>query len=438
MRNPESIVVVGAGIAGLAAAQALQSAGAKVIVLEARNRIGGRIWTVRDRESTAFDLGAQWIVGTAGNPIVDLAQHLRLSTVTTDWYSLALYASSGERLQGVHQRSLENRLRAMLSVVNSCRLQDRVAGKPDRSLQEAITEACGTQLLSAQHAAELDFIMSTDIEHELGADLSDLSLYCWDEEGRLDGAELLLPEGYDRIIVHLAVDIDIRRQHVVTQIVTGSREITIVTNRGTFSADRCLVTVPLGVLQHGDITFIPDLPIAKRAAIGKLRMGTLHKTFLRFPEVFWPDEQVIGHLPPEHGKWPWFVNLAQVTERPILLGLNAGAYGRQLEDLSDEKIVAEAMVVLRRLFGQHIPTPIGWRMSRWTTDPFARGCYSHIPPGASGGDYDALAAPIADRLCFAGEATARSYAGTVHGAFLSGLREASRLARLSRLGTGRE
>jgi monoamine oxidase len=102
----------------------------------------------------------------------------------------------------------------------------------------------------------------------------------------------------------------------------------------------------------------------------------------------------------------------------------------EIESQNDEQIVAGAMAVLRRIYGNNIPTPEGWAITRWMSDPFSFGSYSHIPPGASGADYTELSRPVAQRLFFAGEATHRSYPGTVHGAYLSGLRAAKEIEAL--------
>ena len=436
MANSGTVIVVGAGVAGLAAARMLAASGVRVTVLEARDRVGGRIWTLRDGNGDdggglALDLGAGWIVGTAGNPILDLAQRLRLATFQTDWYSLALYDAAGERIPDASQQAIEARLHAVLAAVRARGERDRAAGKPDRSLRAAIDDLRATLRLSDRESAELDFVLSTDIEHELAADLSDLSAYCWDAEGRLEGGELLLPGGYDQIVAQLAAGLDIRARQVVTRIAAGPWGVTVATSRETFAGDHCLVTVPLGVLQRGSIAFDPQLPASKRTAIRNLRMGLLDKLYLRFPRVFWPQQQVIGRLTDtgQRGEWPWFVNLAPSSGRPVLLALHAGTHARQLEALSDEQQVAAAMRVLRRLFGRDVPRPTAWHATRWAADPFARGAYSHLPPGASPAEYETLAAPVDGRLFFAGEATVARYAGTVHGAYASGLREAARIAR---------
>jgi monoamine oxidase len=124
------------------------------------------------------------------------------------------------------------------------------------------------------------------------------------------------------------------------------------------------------------------------------------------------------------------LNLSHYTGQPWLLGFNAGAFGRQIESLSNNEIVASAMGALRGMFGNAIPAPDAWRISRWASDPFALGSYSYLAMGSSFEDIDALAAP-AGRLFFAGEATSREHPSTVHGAYASGIRAAQEALQLS-------
>lgn len=430
MPREEKIFIVGAGVAGIAAAQMLQSHGYTVTILEARDRIGGRIWTIHTPDNVALDLGAQWIVGTQGNPVLDLAQKWQLLTIPTNWFSVALYTASGSRLPKTAQRNIARQLDKLLNVLRALRDQERSINAPDSSLEEGISRVISALGLSSRERAELDYIISTDIEHELAADLSNLSLYYWDQEGRLEGEELIFPGGYDQIITRLAHGLDIRQECVVKHIATNDGDVAITTNRGVFLADRAIVTVPLGTLQQEKIAFTPKLPSLKLTAIQSLSVGILNKVFLCFPYVFWSEEDVLGHITDQHGEWSWFINLTRATGKPILLGLNAGKYGLQIEALADREIVIAAMRVLRKLCGWGIPEPNAYYITRWASDPFSCGSYSHIPPGGSCDDYDTLAQPFKDRLFFAGEATSCRFAGTVHGAYLSGLREAKRIMAL--------
>jgi monoamine oxidase len=122
-----------------------------------------------------------------------------------------------------------------------------------------------------------------------------------------------------------------------------------------------------------------------------------------------------------------FFSLLPTHRANVLVAMAASSLARTLEQQPPRAAVALAVEQLRSIFGNELPAVTGFLTSRWQADPFARGAYSHMPPGASPADNDALAAPVGENLFFAGEATHRQYPGTVHGALLSGQREADRL-----------
>jgi monoamine oxidase len=178
------------------------------------------------------------------------------------------------------------------------------------------------------------------------------------------------------------------------------------------------------------VEFVPALPATKRAAIERLGMGVLDKIWMRFDEVFWPmDQNMFGRISAQAGLWAEWVNLAKFHPQraPILLGFNAGAAARKVEALSDEDARESALDALRDMFGDDVSDPVEVRRTRWAADAYARGSYSYLAVGANLDDCDALAAPVGGRLFFAGEATSRKHAATVHGAYLSGLRAAAQV-----------
>jgi monoamine oxidase len=195
-----------------------------------------------------------------------------------------------------------------------------------------------------------------------------------------------------------------------------------------------VITLPVGVLKLGSVEFSPPLPGPKQAAIGRLGVGVLNKVYLRFPSAFWARDtkqaDIIGIVSKNKGEWSESYDFSPHTGSPDLLMFNAGAFGLAIEKWTDERIVTEAMAVLRRLFGASAPAPTAHIITRWGADPFAGGSYSHLAPGSTPADRDALAAPVGDRLFFAGEASSRAYPALVTGAYLSGLREGKRVARL--------
>jgi monoamine oxidase len=414
------VLVIGAGIAGLAAARTLYDQGHTVTVLEARDRMGGRVWTDRTWPDLPVDLGASWIHGVRGNPITGLAKEASVVTAATDYDNNLIYDAQGSPLPAA---AAEDRLWSQLEA-----LMQRVADLQDEtdtdiSLQAAIDQTLAQVDMDQADLQALRTLIITTIEHEYGADAAQLSLWNYDHEEDLPGGDVIFPDGYDAIAAFLARGLDVRLSHRVQRIDYDADTVQVQTDQGTFSADQVVVTLPLGVLQKGNVTFTPPLPALKQAAIAALGMGLLDKLYLRFPAIFWPTEPEILNVIGD-GEWAEWLNVAHYTGKPVLLGFNASRIARQMESRTDAEIVASAMQVLRTVYGPQIPDPESFRLTRWAQDPFAWGSYSYLPPNATPEMMDDLAAPVADRLFFAGEATYREHPSTVHGAYLSGLRAA--------------
>ena len=425
------IIVIGAGAAGLAAARTLQSSGHKVFILEARNRIGGRLWTNRNLGNIALDMGASWIHGIQGNPLTTLAKQYNARTVPTNYDSYQLYNTNGAALSNAQMEKVDLRLTNLLSELDSLRENMQADDLTDISLKKAFDQAIARKIFTVQELRELNFAINTTIEHEEGGDVADMSLFNWDQDLDNIGTDGLFPQGYDQIINGLARGLDIRLGQIVNKIAYDSKGVTLTTNKGVFTAERALITLPLGVLKSGSVTFSPSLPTLKLNALQNLGMGILNKVYLLFPSVFWEkDTEVFGYISADKGQWGETYNFNKYLGKPILLAFNAATFGLQIEKFTDNQIIQGAMTVLQTIFGSSIPQPQGWLITRWGADPFAGGSYSYIRPGGSGDDYDILAAPIANRLFFAGEATHSDHPATVHGAYLSGTREAKRIANL--------
>lgn len=196
--------------------------------------------------------------------------------------------------------------------------------------------------------------------------------------------------------------------------------------------------------QQNTVQFLPPLPDWKTSAIQRLGFGNLNKVVLCFEKIFWnPNANLFGHVgstTASRGELFLFWNLYKA---PVLLALVAGEAAAIMENVSDDVIVGRCIAVLKGIFGnQGVPQPKETVVTRWRADPWSRGSYSFVAVGSSGSDYDILASPVIPvgpttvpgptqgpaRVFFAGEHTIRNYPATVHGAFLSGLREASRIA----------
>lgn len=420
------IIVLGAGMAGLAAASKLVSAGKKVVVLEARARTGGRLHTSHLWKDAPMDLGATWIHGDdAANPITELARKAGARTTTTSFSRDRAYGSDGHLLSAAENEriaTLRTEIRQSIS-----KFQDASSDLP---LSDAIYSGTNYQNRTASERDSIDYLINTTYEHEYSGAATDLSGLWFDSDSRFEGGERLFLDGYGVLIDYLAKGIDVRLEHVVSAVSYGDGTVTITTNKGRFVGAGAVITLPLGVLQSGQVQFEPQLPAQKLQAIAKLGMGVLNKCFLQFPAPFWDtDSDWINYIPAgaKNGQWAEWVSLSRTTGKPILLGFNAAKFGAQIESWSDQEIVSDAMRTLTIIFGKNIPNPLGWQISRWGSDPYAKGAYSYNKVGSTPSMRDDLASKVGQQLYFAGEATERKYYQTVHGAFLSGLRAADEI-----------
>ena len=413
-------MIVGAGVAGLAAASELRANGFEdVVILEARDRIGGRIWTDTIGGNIPIDLGASWIHGVDGNPISAIARKNRIATRPTD------YDSKVEHFSGVGRPRLP-----AAEVLR--RFWELAEKRPDSTLQSAYEQYLATYAPGDPEKHYLAYLLNTIVEHEYGADIRDLSLLSIEGGSAYAGQDVVFPGGYRQIIDTLADGAAIRLRQAVTAIDYSGTGVVLTTSAGaTFEAAGVIVTVPLGVLKKGHIAFRPSLPPRRRRAIARLEMGVLNKTCLLFDEVFWDEDiEFIGRVGAEKGHWAETLNLYPHTGQPILMMFNAGTYGARLEQYSDRQIVEDAVAVLTELYG-HVPAPRDARITRWKSDPWTHGAYSFVPAGSSFEQYAVLGEPVDDKVFFAGEATHQDYSATVHGAFLSGVRAARQIAALS-------
>ncbi len=410
------VLVIGAGMAGLSAAAALTAQGVPVTVIEARDRVGGRAVTSRLWPGMPVDMGAGWIHGVKGNPLTDLADAAGAPLAMTDEDRGHDYDGNGREIDLAEAHD------GAEAIVEAARERVDSADR-DPSLQAAVEGGPDWAQLSPPVRHLIRHCIGTAIEQEYAADWGKLSASYFDDGAFFDGGDAMFPNGYDALPLHLAQGLDIRLNSPVTALEQQGEGVVVVLADGTrMTADKAIVTLPLGVLQAGGIRFGNALAPARTAAIRDLGMGLLNRCWLRFDRVFWPaDADWLGFVGPKVGLWQDWVSLTRTTGAPLLVGFNAGSTAEGIEAMNDTATVASAMTALRAMFGGGVPDPVAAQISRWRQDPFARGAYSCLPPGTSARTRGALFGTDWDgRIGFAGEATSADHGATVHGAFLTG------------------
>ena len=421
----DQVLVIGAGIAGIAAARRLRATGFQVRVLEGRTRMGGRIWT-DDSLGCPVDLGASWIHGVRGNPLTEIARLAEAGTYPTNFDALALYTPSRTRLGKPELmevgKAYEGAIERLVAV--------KMLASPGDSMKGAVEQVLGELALPESVRRAVRWQIAAEIEMVWAADLTDLALYSWDEDEEFPGECAMFPAGYRQIVDWLAADLEVELNQTVRSVDISGRPVRVETDRGVFAAEKVVITLPLGVLKEGAVAFSPPLPYEKQRSIARLGFGAMNKVALKFPHRFWPSEiHRMGLVGESVDCMLEFFELEHLLGEPVLIAVSRGTHARSLEQ-SEQATLNLVMEQLGEMFGDSLPHPISATFTGWSSDPFALGAYSHLAPGATMDDYASLAEPVCDRLFFAGEATS-PYPGTVHGAFLSGEREAERIARIA-------
>lgn len=426
MKNAD-VIVVGAGVAGLTAARLLQEQGLTVIVLEARDRVGGRVHTMRDGRVT--DLGASWIHGITDSPVAAAAEAFGMPTVEftvggfqPDSRPIAYYGPDGTRLSD----AAAARFAADIHEVDASLAMVVASSAPDASYREVTEAALEGMRWDAERTQRVREYLEHRAEEQYGVWIEDLAAHGLDDDS-IDGDEVVFPNGYDELPTHLAEGLGVRLGHVVTR-VEWSDGVRVSTARQDFTADAVVLTLPVGVLKSGDVEIVPSLPRINADALARLEMNAFEKVILRFPARFW-DEDVyaIRQQGPEGRWWHSWYDLTPLHDEPALLTFAAGPAARGIRDLDDAQVADAVMAPLRRLFGGDIPAPVSVHRTAWQDDIFARGSYAYMTVGSTTADHDDLATPIGGILHIAGEATWTDDPATVPAAMLSGHRAAERI-----------
>ncbi|WP_062306553.1 flavin monoamine oxidase family protein [Demequina subtropica] len=422
-------IVIGAGVAGLSAARLLAASGRTVVVLEARARVGGRVWTERG-DGRITDLGASWIHGVDGSPVAAAATAFGMPTVEftvggyqVDSRPIAYYSPAGMRLGDDEAARFAADVHAVDASLEAVIARSGTADSY-RDVTEAAIAAQGWGKARAQRVREH---LEHRSEEQYGAWITELAAHGLDDDS-IEGDEVVFPEGYDALPRRLAEGLDVRLGHVVSRIAWSGAGVRVRSDQGELMGATAVLTVPVGVLKSGDLAIVPPLPEPVSGALSRLGMNRFEKLFLRFPTRFW-DEDVyaIRQLGPEGRAWHSWYDLTALHGEPTLLTFAAGPPAREIAGWDDARVAESVMVQLRRLYGDRAVDPVDVRVTAWHADPYARGSYAYMTVGSATSDHDALATPVGGVLHLAGEATWTDDPATVPAAMLSGHRAASRI-----------
>ena len=336
MPGGADVIVIGAGIAGCAAARALTAKGASVIVIEARDRIGGRIWSV-----DGFDHGAHWIHGTEGNPLTTLAHQWRLPLLFVG--GDCSYVGGWDRLHfpAADAPDKDASIIAadrLFDALEEYRAKDALRSAGDQSLASAAAALCAKLAPDKTTSTAAQWHLNLLARDDCAADSRTFSLHGWDEGYEVHGyGDSVLPGGMQQLVERMADGLDVRLNEVVTAIAYDNDGCRITTGSGEWHAGHVIVTVPLGVLKCGALAFDPPLPTAKQDAIDRLGYGNLTKVRVLFDAPFWkPQQYAFGLYPPDGAPAPTIaVNQMLLGDAPGLImpiGAPDGPWIEQLDE----------------------------------------------------------------------------------------------------------
>lgn len=439
-------IVVGAGVCGLSATLALQGKDLDVLVLEARGRVGGRMFRHTLPSGEAVELGAGWIHNYQTNPVYQEALKGNIPVTKTDYANIAVFP---EGCQGIpldetevkKQYTFNEKCKERLVELASDESFLKQTTKP--SLEDAVSRLLSGKPLSRDlNPSLVKLIFDLTIVDSHCRLLRELDYKTWakDEASGGDfgcgggdvmptcGVSKIFEEHYERVKNNILLN------HPVSAIeLLANGLVKVTTRQGDFFARQVLVTAPIPVLNAGVIQFSPPLPQEKISAIRTFaeNYAQYNKVVVTFEDPFWPEDKDYFLFLPSSKRDYDDQFLVFFTNRGVhpgtLVSFLSGQKALEFEKYSDEEIKSRLMDTLRAMFGSAVPDePVSLVVTRWGQDPWARGGYSNCLTARFGGHQEAVKKSVDNRLFFGGEALAWMCA-TLHGAWDSGREQAAQM-----------
>ena len=334
-RATKTVVVIGAGVAGLAAAQALKAAGATVVVLESRDRIGGRVWTDTSW-GAPIELGAAWVHGVKRNPVPALVRSGGSTLVPTNYDDQVVHTIDGARLKGLAPAEVQ---------------LDRIVTKME-SRPSPIAASVGAVLRASgwQSSVLNNWLVETHLTQEYGLGPALLGAQALYEGDWLHGGDAFVKGGYNVVPNELARGIAVRLSSPAISVSARSGQAAVTLRSGEIlGADGVVVAVPLSILQRRALR-IEGLPTSARLAIDGLRMGSLEKVILQYSDRWWPQAQGFGVVGGPDRRWTAWFDLTELVGAPTLVGFSAAAAAAG-RPRSDAACMREAANLFAAAFG---------------------------------------------------------------------------------------
>lgn len=408
------IAVIGAGAAGLAAGLELQRAGKSFIVLEARDRIGGRAFTDTSL-GLPFDMGAHWLHSARQNPLTAIADKLGIAYRSDiDWgpdHSTRL--GKDGPLPEAEQSQAMDYIESVLDAAHEAGAAGRDTAFSDFMDPGNRWNTLTRQLIGQITSRDPEFCSTVDFAR-------------YDHEG----GDFPVENGYGALVARNAAGLPVTLSTPVTGIDWAGPQVRLETAKGTVTAAAIILAIPVNVLIAGAIRFDPALPANLVAAFHDCPMGVSEKLAILLDRPIDGFGHVYGDVIfRDPARRPFNLHLNPFG-RPLLVSHFGGSHGAALEQLGDAEMTALAMEALVEAFGSAIRQRVVRTLrTHWASDPFIRGGYSHASPGKSASRL-AFSEPVGDRIVLAGEHCSIPFYSTVHGAHLSGIAAAEKAIRL--------